>query len=107
MPMLQIVLRDGRLRDAVGYRKMSGSSGEGSVVDMPLDVSAAKVPAGEIKTDGIINLTPEAIAQITTLRKSRGQDEVVLRVGVRAGGCRCVPCGQRPGSYGQICKIPG
>ena len=53
-----------------------------------VDMSAARVMPDEIKTEGIINLTPQAIAQITTLRKSRGEDEVVLRVGVRAGGCR-------------------
>jgi iron-sulfur cluster assembly protein len=59
------------------------TSGEVGNVDM----SAAKVSATEIKTDGIINLTPQAVAQITSLRKSRGEDEVVMRVGVRAGGC--------------------
>ncbi len=59
------------------------TSGEVGNVDM----SAAKVSEGEIKTDGIINLTPQAVAQITSLRKSRGEEEVVMRVGVRAGGC--------------------
>ena len=54
-----------------------------------VDLSAApKVKADEIKTDGIINLTPDAIAQVAKIRASRGEEEVVLRVGVRAGGCR-------------------
>ncbi len=54
-----------------------------------VDMAAApKVTKDEIKTDGIINLTPEAIAQVAKLRESRGGEEPVLRVGVRAGGCR-------------------
>jgi len=52
-----------------------------------IDMSAAKVTADEIKTDGIINLSPSAIAQVTQLRKSRGGAELVMRVGVRSGGC--------------------
>jgi Fe-S cluster assembly iron-binding protein IscA len=47
-------------------------------------VAKAK-PAEEIKTDGIINLTDDAIKQIGKLRESKGED-LVLRVGVRAGG---------------------
>ena len=54
-----------------------------------VDMAAApKMTSDEIKTDGIINLTPEAIAQVAKLRESRGGEEPVLRVGVRAGGCR-------------------
>jgi Fe-S cluster assembly iron-binding protein IscA len=51
-------------------------------------MKATKVKAEEIKTDAIINLSPAAITQIGKIRASRGNEEVVLRVGVRAGGCR-------------------
>ena len=53
-----------------------------------VDMKAVKVKAEEIKTDAIINLSPAAITQIGKIRASRGNEEVVLRVGVRAGGCR-------------------
>jgi len=66
--------------------KCDGPAKSGAVGNV--DVSAAKVKVDEIKTDGIINLTPEAIAQVAKLRASRGGEEPVLRVGVRAGGCR-------------------
>ena len=60
-----------------------------------IDMSAAKVTTDEIKTDGIVNLSPSAIAQVTQLRKSRGGEELVMRVGVRSGGCRYVMADRR------------
>ena len=62
-----------------------GPAKEGAVGNV--DMAQAKVSQDDIKTDGIINLTPAAIAQVGQLRASKGGKDLVLRVGVRAGGC--------------------
>lgn len=72
---------------AESEEECDGPATSGAVGNVDLD-AAPKVTPDEIKTDGIITLTPEAIAQVAKLRESRGGEEPVLRVGVRAGGCR-------------------
>ena len=55
-----------------------------------VDVSAAKArnQEDEIPTEGVITLSDKAKKQLISLRKSRGDADLVLRVGVRSGGCR-------------------
>lgn len=50
-------------------------------------IDIAQAPSKEIKTDGIINLSESAMKQVAKLRQSKDGD-LVLRVGVRSGGCR-------------------
>jgi hypothetical protein len=63
-----------------------GPAKEGEIGNV--DVSAAKVGIEDIPTDGVIQLSENAKKQLTQLRKARGDAELVLRVGVRSGGCR-------------------
>ncbi len=64
-----------------------GPAKEGEIGNV--DVSAAKFGTTEdIPTDGVIQLSENAKKQLTQLRKARGDAELVLRVGVRSGGCR-------------------
>ena len=64
-----------------------GPAKEGEIGNV--DVSAAKVKIDEeIPTEGVIQLSDNAKKQLVSLRKSRGDAELVLRVGVRSGGCR-------------------
>ncbi len=48
-----------------------------------------QVSADDIKTEGILNLSPSAQQQIKKLSSDKGGN-LVLRVGVRAGGCRYI-----------------
>eukprot|EP00291_Cryptomonas_curvata_P021606 CAMPEP_0172173764 /NCGR_PEP_ID=MMETSP1050-20130122/13266_1 /TAXON_ID=233186 /ORGANISM="Cryptomonas curvata, Strain CCAP979/52" /LENGTH=149 /DNA_ID=CAMNT_0012845617 /DNA_START=206 /DNA_END=655 /DNA_ORIENTATION=+ len=62
-----------------------GPAKEGAIGNV--DVSAAKLTTEDIPTDGVIQLSENAKKQLTQLRKARGDAELVLRVGVRSGGC--------------------
>jgi len=46
---------------------------------------AAEAPKAAPKT--IVTLTDAALAEINRLREKKGLDEIVLRVGVKGGGC--------------------
>jgi len=83
----RIVLRslDIKVEARQKHEECEGPANDGE--EGNIDMSSAKVTVDEIKTDGIINLSPSAIAQVTQLRKSRGGAELVRRVGVRSGGC--------------------
>jgi hypothetical protein len=63
-----------------------GPAKEGEIGNV--DVSAAKFGIEDVPTDGVIQLSENAKKQLTQLRKARGDAELVLRVGVRSGGCR-------------------
>lgn len=63
----------------VSARSLNVEVGEG--------IDIAQAPSKEIKTDGIINLSESAMKQVAKLRQSKDGD-LVLRVGVRSGGCR-------------------
>ncbi len=65
-----------------------GPAKEGEIGNV--DVSAAKFGTDDIPTDGVIQLSENAKKQLTQLRKARGDAELVLRVGVRSGGCRSI-----------------
>ncbi|EKX34352.1 hypothetical protein GUITHDRAFT_90502 [Guillardia theta CCMP2712] len=74
-----------RMIEDTSTDECEGPAREGKVGNV--DISNSRWNQDEIKTDGIIRLTQPAISQIQKLRTNRGEQEVVLRVGVRAGGC--------------------
>ncbi|MBM3462235.1 MAG: iron-sulfur cluster assembly accessory protein [Armatimonadetes bacterium] len=39
------------------------------------------------KPKGVVSLTPEALDEVNRLREKKGLDRMVLRVGVKGGGC--------------------
>lgn len=52
----------------------------------PLDLAAAAAPVSEMPAQAII-LTDSALAHLRKLRAEAGSDELLLRVGVKQGGC--------------------
>mmetsp|Transcript_62407 Transcript_62407/g.153433 ORF Transcript_62407/g.153433 Transcript_62407/m.153433 type:complete len:205 (+) Transcript_62407:25-639(+) len=87
-PLSGAVARFGRLpalrMSSEVAEECDGPAKEGAIGNV--DVSAAKASSNEIKTDGIITLSDSAKKQVAGLAKSKGGG-LVLRVGVRSGGC--------------------
>ena len=44
-------------------------------------------PANPPKLGPMVSLTDEALAEVNRLREKKGLDEIILRVGVKGGGC--------------------
>ncbi len=66
-----------------------GPARSGAIGNVDTSSVKQKKAEDEISTDGVIKLTDNAIKQLKQLKGSRGDVELVLRVGVRSGGCRC------------------
>jgi hypothetical protein len=66
----------------------TGPAREGEIGNVDVSSLKSTKPEDDVPTDGIINLSENAKKQLHKLRGSRGESELVLRVGVRSGGCR-------------------
>lgn len=61
-------------------------SNESQVVSTP-DVSAPEASEASETKKPVVQITDEALDEVRRLRDKKGLDEIVLRVGVKGGGC--------------------